>query len=424
MNLTLTLLNLGIIGNSPLIQLPQLSQHSSFSLTDSNIVHSTINFFQSSDSYKFQYAFINSRFIHFLRTPLTISKDDAITKSDEIFHTTLEHKLSSNLTVTSCQFINIISEKPGAAIHLDSKSTEFKISRCFFDICRCKGKGGAIFALMNHMDCQYNCFHLCRCGKENGNDGSTVYAFSQIGIDTKFISCNECPRHGDQCWYGIVILCNGRLETANVNMSNSDVEFISGLAHFRPNEGESILKYYTAINQINGNSLAFIDMTFHGTHQFGSLVNNTSKTGIFYVQNSTTTLMNFYFLNNTGPITYMCVGNSKANFESCVFSSEKVNLGIGYGKDIDCLFGQLTATPMKMELYGTAVCETQQEAAFFDNMRNNIDINNYFDKNGLLRRKNKRDLMLCVLIVGLVLIIYTFFSRFKGRRIRIRDRNL
>ena len=129
MNLTLTLLNLGIIGNSPLIQLPQLSQHSSFSLTDSNIVHSTINFFQSSDSYKFQYAFINSRFIHFLRTPLTISKDDTITKSDEIFHTTLEHKLNSNLTVTSCQFINIISEKPGAAIHLDSKSTEFKISR-------------------------------------------------------------------------------------------------------------------------------------------------------------------------------------------------------------------------------------------------------------------------------------------------------
>lgn len=422
MNITLALLNIGIINHSPFIQVPQISKSSTFLLSNSKLIRSTTNFFYSTNSLRFQYNFAHSQFLYFLKTPLTISTSETITKNNEIFHTTLEH-YSSNLTVTNCQFINIISDKPGAAIHLDSKDTEFSISRNLFDICRCKGKGGAIYAIMNHMDCQYNCFHLCKCGKENGNDGSTIYAFSKIGIDTKFLSCNECPKHGDQCWYGIVILCNGALETKNVNMSNSDVEFISGLAHFRPKDDQSVLKFYTAMNQINGNSLAFIDMSFHGKHQFGSLVNNTSKTGIFYVQNSTTTLSNFYFLNNTGPITYACVGVSKGNFESCTFSSERVNLGIGYGNDVDCFFGQVNATPLKMELFASAFCETEFVEANFE-VKNNIDINSVVDADGFLRRKNQRDLMLCILIVGLLLMIYFFFSRYKGRRIRIRDRNL
>lgn len=422
MNITLALLNIGVIGNSPFTQFSHLSTPSSFYLSGSQIIRSTTNFFVSTDLNRNQYKFASSRFIQFLKTPLSISSLPTITKNNEIFHTTLEH-YNSNLTVTNCQFINIISEKPGAAIHLDSKSTEFQISRSLFEICRCKGKGGAIFAIMDHMDCQYNCFHLCKCGKENGNDGSTIYAFSKSGIDTKFLSCNECPRHGDQCWYGIVILCNGRLETKNVNMSNSDVEFISGLAHFRPSDDQSILKFYTAMNQINGNSLAFIDMSFHGNHQFGSLVNNTSKTGIFYVQNSTTTLMNYFFLNNSGPITYACVGVSKGNFENCVFSSEKVNLGIGYGNDTDCSFGQSAATPLKMSLFASAYCETEFVAQNFEN-KNNIDINSIIDTDGSNRKRNQRDLMLCILVLGSIFIIYFFFSRYKGKRIRIRDRNL
>ena len=419
MNITLSLLNIGIISSSPFIQFPQLMIPSNFYLTNSQITRSLSNFLYSVNSNRYQYEFSHNLFTNFLKTPLSISSLQSITKQNEIFHTTLEH-YNSNLTVTNCQFINIISDMPGAGIHLDSTTTEFTISRCLFDVCRCKGKGGAIYAIMNHMECQYNCFHLCKCGKENGNDGSTIYAFSTIGIDTKFLSCNECPRHGDQCWYGIVILCNGRLQTSNVNMSNSDVEFISGLAHFRPKNDQSKLKFYTAMNQINGNSLAFIDMSFHGDHQFGSLVNNTSKTGIFYVQNSTTTLSNFHFLNNTGPITYACVGVSKGNFENCVFSSEKVNVGIGYGTDIDCVFGQSSATALKMSLFASAFCET--EFVEPEILKNNIDINSIMEVGGLNR--NQRDLMLIVLIMGLIFLIYFFVSRYKGKRIIIRYRNL
>lgn len=110
------------------------------------------------------------------------------------------------------------------------------------------------------------------------------------------------------------------------------------------------------MKQNNGNSLAFIDMKFHGNHQFGSLINNTPKTGIFNVQNSITTILNFYFLNKKWLITYVYVGVNKGNFESCTFSFEKVNLGIGYENDVDCVFDQVTL--LKMALFATNFCET------------------------------------------------------------------
>jgi hypothetical protein len=212
---------------------------------------------------------------------------------------------------------------------------------------------------MKHMILSSNCFQYCRCGKENGNDGSTIYAFSETGINTSFLSALRCPAHGDQCWYGIVILCNGVLDSRNVNMSNSDVQFIVGLAHFRPDYEKSILLYYVSTNQINGNALAFIDFTFQGQHQFGALVNDSSTSGIFYVQNTTTTLQNYYFLGNKGKITYACVGDSKGNFVNCVFSCPESakDFGNGFGKTEGCLWKQEEAVAPNMEFLNTAFCE-------------------------------------------------------------------
>jgi hypothetical protein len=210
---------------------------------------------------------------------------------------------------------------------------------------------------MEHMILKYNCFQYCRCGKENGNDGSTIYAFSSTGINTSYLSALRCPQHGDQCWYGIIILCNGVLDSQNVNISNSDVEFIVGLAHFRPEQDKSILQYYISMNQINGNALAFIDFTFEGRHQFGALVNDTSTSGIFYVQNTTTTLRDFYFLGNKGAITYACVGDSKGNFVNCVFSGPAKDFGIGFGTTVGCQWDQTAATAPLMSFLQTAFCE-------------------------------------------------------------------
>ena len=153
------------------------------------------------------------------------------------------------------------------------------------------------------------------------------------------------------CWYGILIMCNGVLKSENINISNSDVEFISGLAHFRPAKDQSYLLFYTSINQIHGNALAFIDFSFDGYHSYGSLVNDSTTSGIFYVQNATTKLQNYYFLNNNGPITYACVGNSKGNFENCFFDTKYgENLGIGFGTAINCKWEQKNIPTLNMKI--------------------------------------------------------------------------
>jgi hypothetical protein len=212
---------------------------------------------------------------------------------------------------------------------------------------------------MKQMFLVSSCFQFCRCGKENGNDGSTVYAWSEAGINTSFVSALRCPQHGDQCWYGIIILCNGVLDSRNINISNSDVEYIVGLAHFRPDYENSILLYYSSVNQINGNALAFVDFTFPGKHQYGALVNDSSTSGIFYIQNTTTTLEDYYFLNNRGPFTYMAVGSSKGNFVNCVFDQENVkkNRGNGFGEVSGCQFGVSGATTPALVHLNTAFCQ-------------------------------------------------------------------
>jgi hypothetical protein len=217
-----------------------------------------------------------------------------------------------------------------------------------------------------------NCFQFCRCGKEDGNDGSTVYANSQSGINTTFVSAVSCPAYGDQCWYGIIILCNGVLDSRNVNMSSSDVQFIVGLAHFRPQIDQSILLYYTSVNQIKGNALGFIDFAFRGKHQFGSLVNDSSTSGIFYIQNTTTTIENYYFLNNKGAITYS-YGNSKGNFVNCVFSQKAENFGHAFGETVNCLFEQIQATSLAMSHLKTVFCGGELEGVRPDEIEKKLE---------------------------------------------------
>jgi hypothetical protein len=139
-------------------------------------------------------------------------------------------------------------------------------------------------------------------------------------------------------------------------MSNSDVEFIAGLAHFRPVKGESILLYYTSINELCGNALAFIDFSFPGQHQFGSICNDTSKSGIFYIQNTTTTLENYFFMNNRGSLVYS-YAQSRANFVNCVFSGPPANLGHGFGSTVNCRFNAPQATTLDMGHLNTAYCD-------------------------------------------------------------------
>ena len=350
-NLTLVFLAAGWFGRGALVSTPRQNVFTSFECLGVSVQRSFSHFFFGNSK---RLLFDNSRFSRFLEAPIWIDGD--IVKEGERFSRTLLVS-GESAVVSHCAFVECHSRRPGAAIHCDASDSKLVVSDSTFSVCRCLGKGGAIYAKMASMAMSRNCFQLCKCGKENGDDGSTVYAFSKTGINTSYVSALKCPEHGDPCWYGIIILCNGVLDSRNINISNSDVEFIAGLAHFRPDYGKSTLLWYTSVNQINGNALAFIDFTFKGEHRYGSLVNDTSKTGIFYVQNTTTTLQDYYFINNRGPITYACVGDSKAYFENCFFSQGKTNLGVGWGDATNCHFNQKARTTLLMMHLNTAFCD-------------------------------------------------------------------
>jgi hypothetical protein len=291
-------------------------------------------------------------FSKFLAPSIALS---SVVHRGELFSSTFTSD-DASVTIENCRFIECHSNLPGSAIHLEVPECELSVAHTLFHVCRCLAKGGAMCVSMRHMSLKFDCFHLCRCGKENGNDGSAVYAWSATGTNTSYVSAFRCPRHGDQCWYGIIILCNGALDSRNINMSNSDVEFIAGLAHFRPVKDQSVLLYYTSVNELCGNALAFIDFSFPGRHQFGSICNDTSKSGIFYIQNTTTTLENYFFMNNRGSLVYS-YAQAKATFVDCVFSGPPVDLGHGFGDTINCRFNAPGATTLDMAHLNTAYCD-------------------------------------------------------------------
>ena len=137
------------------------------------------------------------------------------------------------------------------------------------------------------------------------------------------------------CWYGILNLWDGILTSENINISSSEVEYVCGLAHCSPKDKKSIIKNYISINGKTGNSLTFVNLRFIGNHQYGTIFNNSVKSGLIYFQDSHTVIKNFYFLKNEGPLTYMCVGKSSGIFQFCIFDS-KFEKGIGFDSTISC----------------------------------------------------------------------------------------
>jgi hypothetical protein len=351
LNLTIAALTTASLFRRDSFSVPHSSIHRRLTFLD---IHFSKSFHSLLCSNGFLTRFSANRcsFSYFLSSALSISA--AVSRQKELFSSKFESS-DSEISIDSCRFFNCHSDSPGAAIFVNNRECQLSVVHSLFNVCRCLGRGGAISVSMDWMLQSHNCFQFCRCGKEDGNDGSTVYANSQSGVNTSFVSAVSCPGYGDQCWYGIIILCNGVLDSRNINLSNSDVQYIVGLAHFRPEPEKSIVMYYTSVNQIHGNALGFIDFAFRGIHKFGSLVNDSSTSGIFYLQNTTTTLENFYFLHNTGAVTYS-YGNSRGSFVNCVFSQKAENLGHAFGDTPGCLFEQSHATSLALSHLSTAFC--------------------------------------------------------------------
>ena len=259
------------------------------------------------------------------------------------------------MQIKYCVFENINCSDDGAGCNIKNHDSDIEISNSYFENCRCKRKGGAVYIEGKRFTNEKNCFHLCRCGSDNGNDGSTVYAQCDDFINTTFVTCHQCPRHGEMCWYGIMNMWKGDLTSKFVNISSSETEFVCSLAHCEPARKKSVIKYYTSINGKSGNALTFVGIRFEGEHKYGNIVNNSVKSGLIYFQDSQTVVSNYYFKGNSGALTYSCVGVSKGVFEECVFD-RVMDKGNGFDMSVSCSYKLKKMSTLEFSHYNSYIC--------------------------------------------------------------------
>jgi hypothetical protein len=262
-----------------------------------------------------------------------------------------------NITFRDCRFVDCRATSTGGAVQCDEPISDVYFHTCTFNKCRCLEDGGALFLSVHSLLLSANCFQLCRCGNQDGNRGSAISAVAKSSITTSFLSALRCPKSGDPSWLGIAVLTSEFLSSANINLSHSHTQFVTGLVHRQAGEDTSFLRYYLSMSQIEGNPIGFSEFHSPGGHLFGALVNDSTTTGLVYLDNANTTLGRYFFLGNIGQITYSACGESRVDFVDCVFSFEKENEGKGFGTAVGCRWNAKQATPIPMKLLKTAFCE-------------------------------------------------------------------
>ncbi|EAY18146.1 hypothetical protein TVAG_306680 [Trichomonas vaginalis G3] len=263
------------------------------------------------------------------------SENSCISTSHNVFSHTI--KGNDNICdIDFCQFFNLHQNGNGGAISLEKSIKSIKIQNSLFTNCTSTGKAGAVFIILEKTIVNKNCFASCCCGTGNGCDGSTFYSEASNWTFHTQNSYDKCPAHHINCWYGICIFWKGDITSEDVNVSNSHVSFVSGLAHGAP--VTSKIHRYCSYNGKEGNSLTFINnMDLIGDHKYGIIVKNVASTGLIYVQSSIALLSNFIFKDNQGPWTYMCVAGY-ATFQDCRFDKSDGNKGNAWKTNINCNF--------------------------------------------------------------------------------------
>jgi len=284
----------------------------------------------------------------------------------------LEFSLTKNIekeifVIVKCFFHDIHSKSDGGAINVHSEDFIGLVESNIFENCTSDGKAGALMARASSMVAKRNCFHFCRCGSGNGCDGSTLFALGKDEINLSLCSFHQCPKYGDSCWYGVSLLWNSEMNSNSINVSESHVQFIAGLAHCQPKAEKSSILFYNAVCVLDGNSLAFVNMDMAGSHKLGNIINNSVKSGLIYFQAAKTILVEFIFMFNKGSITYMSVSGSGI-FKNCVFDTKIDPKGNGMNTAVDCLFETITNIPSYTYL-NTAYCNGY--APFTMNIRPN-----------------------------------------------------
>lgn len=273
----------------------------------------------------------NSRFSNHLNSVINLMKEDI---EWEAFDKTLKQRSNDDFfNIKNCKFNNCTTEGSGSAIFVINDKVDMSVTNSYFSNCKAKIKGGAIFAKVDKLKLQENCFYRCRSGVDNGNDGSTLYSEVQTVNSIDKASCVECPEIGNKCWYGILMQWYGVISSKFINISNCHCEYVSGLGICDPKY--STVMYYVCYGGFEGNCLSFINMNTNSEYRYAHIINNDVKSGLIYFQNSSTTVHEFIFKNNKGPLTYSCVGKSTGIFMNCIFDKE-YDQGIGFNATINC----------------------------------------------------------------------------------------
>ena len=354
MNFSISSLLTSHLNFSPFIFKSPSYKSTYFKISNSKIQNSFSSFFQSNNFLNNQKNIFHNNYFHnFLNTVIKINK---IELTNQVI-TDQFRSSDTEILIEKCIFEHLRSNTDGSAINIYSPDGQFTTKNSFFDECETTQKGGAIFVSCKEIYFIKDCFHLCRCGKEDGCDGSTIYADASDLIYSEFLSCHKCPKHGEMCWYGICNMWHGDLISKNINISKSDVEYVCGLAHCSPDRKNSTILFYTSVNGLTGNSLTFVSCRFNGNHRFGNIYNNSCKqsSGLIYFQDSETTLHDFIFLQNKGPLTYSCVGVSYGHFVNCSFD-QIINTGIGFKSTKDCLVKVVGLKLLQFAEFYTAAC--------------------------------------------------------------------
>jgi hypothetical protein len=173
---------------------------------------------------------------------------------------------------------------------------------------------------------------------------------------TSFLSGLRCPEAGNPGWYGILVFTSDFLNSGHVNLSHSHTEIATGLVHSRAAQDTSFVRFYIAMSQTEGSALGFTDFQFVGGHAYGALVNDSSAAGSVYVDNANTTLSYYYFIRNSGPVTYLPGGSGRIDFIGCIFSGERVRES-AFGKALRCTWNATASTVIPMTMLKTAFCE-------------------------------------------------------------------
>ena len=402
------------IGNSPYISLPSLYLQSYFQIKNSFFSNSFKTFLYSRDISHQSIHVDGTIFKNFLNHPIHLNSN--IRHYNQTFRQTVTITNSGTSYISNCHFISCMSHEQGGALSVDSRESFLFLQNNLFFECSSKKKGGAIYILVQQFVNDYNCFYLCRAGTDNGSDGSAIYA--EGNSNTSFCTTNECPRFGNMCWYGIFCIGYGFLQTQNVNISHCEVEFIAGLGHIRPPPQGSIVKFYINAHNNKGNSIGFADINYKGDHAYGIILNNSVTSGLFYLQNSTTTIQNFYFINNKAKLTYMSVGG-KGFFEQCYFDIDPNDdeKGNGWGSAINCEFGIPELKYPDWDFLNTAFCGTDLHKN--ENHIHNKNLEKLYNKN-----QGKLMLMGGIFICMILLLSLFYRRRLFGKRIHGKSRNL